>query len=74
MDVGWLKKLEIIGYKDGTFNTLSGHRFRLMINPKDYESKKEIKYCVETGLEDLFSKATIKRGWNLNLCLIIQEY
>ena len=47
MDVGWLKKLEIIGYKDGTFNTLSGHRFRLMINPKDYESKKEIKYCVE---------------------------
>lgn len=28
MDIGWLKKLEIIGYKDGTFNTLSAHRFR----------------------------------------------
>ena len=64
MDIRWLKKLEIIGYKDGTFNTLSGHRFRLMINPKDYE----------TGLEDLFSKAIIKKDWNLNLCLILQEY
>lgn len=74
MDVGWLKKLEIIGYKDGTFNTLSGHRFRLMINPKDYESKKEIKYCVENWVGGPVFKSTIKRGWNLNLCLILQEY
>ena len=74
MDIGWLKKLEIIGYKDGTFNTLSGHRFRLMINPKDYESKKEISIALKTGLEDLFSKAIIKKDWNLNLCLILQEY
>ncbi|MBC5612077.1 MULTISPECIES: hypothetical protein [Bacteroides] len=69
MDIGWLKKLEIIGYKDGTFNTLSGHRFRLMINPKDYESKKEIKYCVENWIGGPVFKSYNQEGLELEFVL-----
>nr|WP_302831668.1 hypothetical protein [uncultured Bacteroides sp.] len=39
-----LKKLEIVGYKDGDFSQKSGNVFSMMVNPANYDESKAISY------------------------------
>lgn len=39
-----LKKLEIVGYKDGGFSQKSGNSFSMMVNPANYDEAKAISY------------------------------
>ena len=39
-----LKKLEIVGYKDGDFSQKSGNVFSMMVNPANYNESKAISY------------------------------
>lgn len=46
-----LKKLEIIAYKDQNFSSKTGKKFTVMVNPGNYDEKKEIEYDQDKALD-----------------------
>lgn len=46
-----LKKLEIIAYKDQAFSSKTGNRFTVMVNPGNYDEKKQIEYDKDKALD-----------------------
>lgn len=49
--MGALKKLEIVAYKDKGFSSKTGNSFTVMVNPGNYDAKKEIEYDEDKGLD-----------------------
>lgn len=46
-----LKKLKIVGYEDRAFSKTSGNSFTMMVNPADYDEKKEIRYNKDEAMD-----------------------
>lgn len=46
-----LKKLEIIAYKDSEFSSKTGMSFQVMVNPGNYDEKKQIEYDKDKAID-----------------------